>query len=104
MKEVARAIQATSDVVSIIATAVEEQSAATQEISANVLQAAEGIEEVNRNMAGMNGFVQSIREDIEGVDEISRSMHTVSSDVNARAKEVSDMAEGLQVLIGRFSL
>ncbi|MDY0164481.1 methyl-accepting chemotaxis protein [Desulfobotulus sp.] len=104
VKEVSRAIQATSDMVTIIATAVEEQSAATREISGNVVQAAQGIQEVNQNMARMNGFVQSIRKDIEGVDRISKNMNSVSAEVHGKARDVADMAAVLQGLIGRFSL
>ncbi|MCW7754868.1 methyl-accepting chemotaxis protein [Desulfobotulus sp. H1] len=104
VKQVSEAILATSDIVGGIATAVEEQSAATREISGNVLQAAQGIQEVNKNMASMNGFVRSIRQDIEAVDEISKKMYAVSDDVNGRARDVADMSAALQNLIGRFVL
>ena len=104
VREVSQAIQATSGIVTIIATAVEQQSSATREISGNVLQAAQGIQEVNENMAAMNGFVQSIRQDIEGVDRISKEMNNTSCEVNGKAREVSGMAGGLQTLIDRFVL
>ncbi|MCW7752971.1 methyl-accepting chemotaxis protein [Desulfobotulus sp. H1] len=101
---VTRSIQSTSEIVTMIATAVEEQSSATREISASVLQAAEGIQEVNTTMASMGGFVDNIRNEMKGLDKINREMTATSNDVNEKARSVSGMADGLQKLIQRFIL
>ncbi|MDY0164111.1 HAMP domain-containing methyl-accepting chemotaxis protein [Desulfobotulus sp.] len=102
--DVSQAIQATSNIVTVIATAVEEQSSATREISGNVLQAAHGIQEVNESMITMGELVQSIRKEIEGVNQINGEMNATSGKVNERARDVASMSENLQQLIQRFVL
>jgi methyl-accepting chemotaxis protein len=48
---ITRVVNEVNEIVSTIATAVEEQSVTTNEIAGNVAQAAQGIEEVNENVA-----------------------------------------------------
>ena len=51
---IADTIRKVAEIASAIASAVEEQSAATREISANVAQAAEGTQQVSANIAGVS--------------------------------------------------
>jgi methyl-accepting chemotaxis protein len=52
-------IHRVSEISTAIATAVEEQGAATKEISRSVQQAAQGTNEVSSNMSGVSGAVQT---------------------------------------------
>jgi len=54
IKEIGGTIAHISEIASVIAAAIEEQSVATQEIARNVQQAAHGTEHVSGNIAGVN--------------------------------------------------
>jgi methyl-accepting chemotaxis protein len=71
-----------------IASAVEEQSVTTQDISKNIHNAADGTEEVRRHMAGI---AKATRENADEAAELKRA----SGDLHA-------MAGRLDALIGRF--
>ncbi len=72
--DITQIIDNMNQTVNSIATALEEQSAATKEISENAHQATQGIEEINANMVktsgevnDMTGHIQSICDDAEGI-------------------------------------
>ncbi len=75
---------------STIATAVEEQSATTNEMSRNVAEAAKGAGEVAQN--------------IKGVAEAAQSTSHGATDSQKAAKSLAEMSTHLRELVGRFKL
>ncbi len=81
-------IQEISGVATVIAAAVEEQGAATQEIVRNVAQAAVGTGEVTSNIAGVAGAAEETG--------------AAASQVLGAASELSRQSEHLSAEVGRF--
>ena len=77
-----------NDIQNTIASAVEEQTATTGEISRNVTEAARGSSEIAQNVSGV---AQAARGTTEG-----------ASDTKKSADELSKMAHDLQKLVGQF--
>ena len=75
-----------------IASAIEEQGAATQEISRNVTQAAQGNQEVSRNIAGVNEAATqtgtAAGQVLQSADELSRNSEALRREVDSFLKEV----------------
>lgn len=93
-----------NEVITTIATAVEEQSAATSEISENVAQASAGISEVNENVAQSSVAVQDVSRDISEISHGASEINNSSQNVNQSAKELSRLAEQLNGLVSRFKI
>jgi methyl-accepting chemotaxis protein len=76
-----------NEIASGIAAAVEEQSAATQEIARNVQEAAIGTEEVSRNITGVNDAAaeagNAANEVLDAAKELSQQSAVLSSQVDA---------------------
>ena len=83
-------IVAINDIAAAIASAVEEQGAATREIARNVQEAARGTQEVSSN--------------ISGVREASTATGSAATEVFASAEELSRQAKGLTVEVNQFIL
>ncbi len=78
---IADTIRKVAEIASAIASAVEEQSAATREISANVAQAAEGTQQVSANIAG--------------VSAVASQTNGASAELLASSGEMARQAEAL---------
>ena len=79
-----------NDISGTIATAVEEQSATTNEMTRNVADAATGSEEITRN--------------IEGVAEAARGTSTSAQESQKAANELAEMAVQLRGLVSQFRI
>ncbi len=88
----------------VIASAVEEQSATTQNISENVTQAAQGITDVNTHVARSSEVSGDIAKQIGLVTTSANDISQSSSQVNINSKELSDLAERLDKLVGQFKV
>jgi len=86
---ISRIINQISDAQTTIASAVEEQTATTGEITRNVAEAAKGSAEIAQNVSGV---AQAARSTTEG-----------ASDAKKAADELARMALDLQRLIGQFA-
>ncbi len=93
-----------NEIVSTIATAVEEQSVSTKEIANNVQQASEGIGEVNQKVSENSSTASSIAEEISEVTQAASEMANSSSQVNLRASELSDLSRQLKEMVGHFKV
>ncbi len=91
-----------NDIVSTIATAVEEQSITTKEIAENVAQAAQGIQEVNENVVQGSSVAHEIAKDIADVSQAATEMSSGSEQVNLSAEDLSKLAEQLNELVKEF--
>ncbi len=88
--EISKIIDRINDISSTIASAVEEQSATTAEMSRNVAEAARGSTEISSNIVSV---AQAARNTTEGA---TNSM--------SAAQELSKMAAALQGLVSRFKI
>ncbi len=85
---ISRVIRDMNDIAMSIASAVEQQGAATQEIARNVMQAAEGTRQVSSN--------------IGAVTQASTETGTAASQVQSTSAEVAQQADGLRGEVDRF--
>ncbi len=88
IKEIGDTIDRMSEIASTIASAVEEQGAATQEISRNVQQAAQGTQQVSANITGVQ----------RGTSETG----SASSQVLSAAQTLSRDSNRLKTQVGKF--
>jgi methyl-accepting chemotaxis protein len=88
IKEITVSIEHLSEIASTIASAVEEQGAATQEISRNVQQAAQGTQQVSSNVVDVQ----------RGATETG----TASSQVLSAAQQLSRESNRLRLEVGKF--
>ncbi len=79
-----------NDISGTIATAVEEQSATTNEMTRNVADAAKGSGEITRNIAG--------------VAEAARGTSTSAQESQKAADELAELAVQLRGLVGKFKI
>ncbi|MBU1196402.1 MAG: methyl-accepting chemotaxis protein [Proteobacteria bacterium] len=107
VEEISKITNVVSDInenVLTIASAVEEQSATTKNISENVSQAAQGISDVNVHVA-KNSEVST--ELAEQIGLVTKSVHDISegsSQVNTNSKNLSEMAEQMDKLVSTFKV
>lgn len=104
IQEITKVINDVNEIIATIATAVEEQTAATQEISNNIAQASQGISEVNENVAQSSAVTSDISREIALVNTSSQEMNQSSSQVQESASELSQLAEQLNEMVGRFKV
>ncbi|MGO9085795.1 MAG: methyl-accepting chemotaxis protein [Terriglobales bacterium] len=79
-----------NDISGTIATAVEEQSASTNETTRNVGDAAKGSEDITRN--------------IEGVSEAARGTSVSAQESQKAANDLAEMAQRLRILVEQFKI
>lgn len=104
IKEITSIIDQISEIVTTIATAMEEQKATTSEIGANVDQAALGINEVNENVAQSSTVAGEIAADISEISMVTESITASSKEVNGSADDLAQLAEKLQAMVSRFKV
>jgi methyl-accepting chemotaxis protein len=104
IEQIRQVMDNVNEVVSTIATAVEEQSVSTQEIADNITQVSSGIAEVNENVAQSSKVSGEITESIAEVNQASSEMANSSSQVRLSAEELSHLAEQLNGMVGRFKI
>ena len=104
IEKVPRVINEVDEIVSTIATAVEEQSVTTKEIAGNVAQASTGIQEVTENVTQSSSVSNEIAKDIAEVNQAANEMTNSSSQVNMSAEELSKLGAQLTEMVGRFQV
>jgi len=99
---ISKVIHDVNEIVTTIATAVEEQSVTTKEIAGNVAQASGGIQEVSENIAQLSTVSGEIARDIADVNQASNDMSNSSSHVDMRSQDLSKLAAQLKGMVGKF--
>jgi methyl-accepting chemotaxis protein len=102
INEISQVITDVNDIISTIASAVEEQSTATGEIAANIAQASTGIQEVNGNVTQSSAVAADITHAITDVNASAGEMAGISEQVNVNATELSALADRLNEMVNRF--
>lgn len=100
--QVSKIIETINEIVATIATAVEEQSAVSREISGNIEQIAQGVTEVNTTVAGSSVTVTEITAEIEEVSGSSTQVASNSLLVKEKAEDLSGLSGQLQAMIEKF--
>jgi methyl-accepting chemotaxis protein len=93
-----------NEVVANIATAVEEQTSNTEGIAGNVSQASCGIQEVNSKVAESTASVDQVARNLSRMNQVSSEMSRQSRQVNDNTVALSNLADQLKELVGRFKL
>ncbi|MCG8550828.1 MAG: methyl-accepting chemotaxis protein [Desulfobacterales bacterium] len=104
IKEIVEIIDDINSIVTSVATAIEEQSATTQEISNNVSQAATGVQEVNENVNQTSTVAAEVTEDVHQVSQSAEEITAGSVQINDSALELSKLSESLNEMVSRFKL
>jgi methyl-accepting chemotaxis protein len=102
--EITAVIDDINEIVAQIASAVEEQSVTTQEVTENLSQAFTGIGEVNTNMSHGATAAGEIARDITNVNSAAAEISITASQVNTSAGELSDLAGKLNKIMGTFKV
>ncbi len=100
--EVTNVIGDMNDIVSTIASAVEEQSIATTEISDNISNASTGVSEVGENMSQVSAASDEIASEIAHVNHAAEEASNNSDQVNDKAMGLSEVAGSLKEILGTF--
>lgn len=104
IEKISEVIFEINNVINGIATAVEEQSAASGEISSNISQASQGIAEVNENVAQSTLVIADITRDIAGINQQSNQVGEGSRQVQLSAQSLADLAVQLENLVKKFKV
>jgi methyl-accepting chemotaxis protein len=119
IKQVVEIIAEMNSITNTIATAVEEQTATTNEISRSTAGAAQGAKDVSENVQRLNTsidveVVRSIKEAAKGVGEVSKNIQGVNTaakdtaqganHTNQAAQATADLAQRLQDIVGQFRI
>jgi methyl-accepting chemotaxis protein len=104
IKSIVEIIDDINSIVTSVASAIEEQSVTTQEISNNVSQAATGIQEVNENVNQTSTVAAEVTEDVHQVSQAAGEIMAGTKQINESALELSKLAENLNEMVGRFKL
>jgi methyl-accepting chemotaxis protein len=102
--QISEVISGVNDIVATIATAVEEQTAATKEIANNIAQASQGIQEVNENVSQSSAVAGQITQDIARVNQAADSITQASRQVQGSSEDLQRMAAELNTIVGSFKV
>jgi hemerythrin-like metal-binding protein len=102
--KIAGVIREVGEIVATIATAIEEQASVTRDMARNIAEATVGVKDANQRVAQTATVSQEIARDIAGVNTASGEMTSASQQVQASAMDLSQLAEQLRTLVGRFKL
>ncbi len=102
--QISNVISGVNDIVATIATAVEEQTAATKEIANNIAQASQGIQEVNENVTQSSVVAGDISQDIAKVNQAATGITESSRQVQASSVDLQRTAAELNAIVGSFKV
>lgn len=104
MQSISQVIDKVNDIVAGIASAVEEQSAATKEIAGSIGQASQGIQEVNVNVSESSVLAADISTEISGVHHTAENISGISAQVNSSAQDLAGLSQDLKKLVDPFQV
>ncbi len=97
-------VEQVNQIVGTIATAVEEQSATTREMSESVTQVSFGIGEVNEKVSQSSTVSSDIACEITKVMVAAQEMSKGSKQVDSSSHGLSELADELYRMVGRFKV
>ena len=102
--QISKVISGVNDIIATIALAVDEQTAATQEIANNIAQASQGIQEVNENVNQSSTVAFDISQDISKVNLAATEISQNSKEVKASSEDLQRMALELNTIVNSFKV
>ena len=93
-----------NEIVLMIASAVEQQSATTQNISENIVNVTQGIDAINDNIAESSTVSTRIAKDISQVTQAANEMTENSDLIDVRSKDLSGLSEKLMQVMNKFKI
>ncbi|MGD9686826.1 MAG: methyl-accepting chemotaxis protein [Desulfobacter sp.] len=93
-----------NQIVTTIASAIEEQSVTTRQISKNVSEVATGLDEVNRNINRASVVSAEVTQDIAGVSQATENVEAGSHEIRTSAEALSTLAAELHEMVAQFSI
>ncbi|WP_136809723.1 methyl-accepting chemotaxis protein [Desulfosediminicola flagellatus] len=100
---IGKIINSTSEIVSSMAAAVEEQAVTSNEIAENISQASAGMQEVTENISQASAVNSDVARDIALLKSEADKVAAASSDVKELAVEMQNNTESLSVMLDNFS-
>jgi len=97
-------IDKVSELVASIASAVTEQSVATEEIAKNIEQASMGLQEVNENVSQTSMVSETIAHDVAEVNNANAEISSSSENSRQSADEMLRLAQELNKIVGAFKI
>jgi methyl-accepting chemotaxis protein len=104
IEKISEIIREVSDIVTTIATAIEEQSVVTRDIAANISQATVGVKDANERVAQTATVAQTVARDIVGVSNVGAEIDQGSGQVQTSAMDLSNLADQLTTMVDKFKL
>ncbi|NLH48145.1 MAG: methyl-accepting chemotaxis protein [Myxococcales bacterium] len=119
IKQIAETISEINSITNTIASAVEEQTVTTNEISRSLAGTAQGAGEVSKNIQTLKQSVESevvrgVKEAATGVQEVSKNIQGVNTaaqytangaaSTDQVAKQIQNLSEQLQTVVGQFKV
>jgi methyl-accepting chemotaxis protein len=104
IQEILRVINEVDTIVDSIASAVENQTATTNDIAENIEQASIGIQEVATNVSQVSAVSGEVARDIAEVSQSSQELTESSNRVRQSASELNEMTAQMQEVTGRFKV
>jgi len=104
IEKISLVITEINNVINGIASAVEEQSAASSEITNNISQTSQGIADVNENVAQSTMGITNITHGIAEINLQSTQVQDGSNQVQLSAQGLSDLAVQLDTIVKRFAV
>ena len=101
---ISQTIKDVSEIVSSIATAIEEQAAVTKDIASNLAQASNGVQSANQQVSQTSQVSTQIATDIGTVNQTASEAAAGSSQVRSGAEDLSRLAENLRNTVEQFKL
>jgi len=102
--DIREVITRANDMVSNIAAAVEEQAVTTRDMTDNISQAADRVNDVNQTSSQSFEVASRIQREVEEIDQASRNVYESSSAIRARADEMREVGQELASSIAKLKL
>lgn len=104
INQISEVIGNVNDIITTIAAAVEEQTAATREIADNIAQASQGIQEVNENVSQSSAVAGTITQDIAQVNGAAGAISNNSKQVESSSSDLQSLALDLKKIVDSFKV
>ena len=104
IEKISQVIYEVSDIVSLIAAAIEEQAVSTKDIARNIAEASIGVTDANERIAQSSEVSKEIAKDISTVDHAATEIVDGSGRARSSAEELSRVSAALMLTVERFKI
>ncbi|MBN1603188.1 MAG: methyl-accepting chemotaxis protein [Chitinispirillaceae bacterium] len=90
------------EIISMIATAIEEQAAVTKDVASNIARATDGAREAGKGVDETAFAAQNTADSINEISSSAADLKSASSSVGVASEELKQVAENLQDMVNKF--